>query len=101
MLSRSYLIVMDVIVRANSINAIVTAQVSSSNREMIGFHVDSEIENNMKLGTVDKDQVMYRGIFWRNQTYEARAISARNSHLPVRCSFVSKKCKFPYLLRFR
>ena len=100
-MSRSYLVVMDVIVGSNSINAIVTAQVPSTNREMIGFHVDSEIENDMKLGTVDKDQVMYRGVCWRNQTYEARAISARKPHLPVRCSFFSKKSKFPYLLRFR
>lgn len=73
-----YLVVVYPIVCPNSINAILTTQVGSTNSQMISFNVDSKVKNDVELRAVDEDQVMDRGIGGRDQSHQARTVSTKN-----------------------
>jgi hypothetical protein len=67
---------MDMIVCANCINTIVTAEISTPDGKMVRFHVDGKVEHDVELWAIDQDQVMDGGIRWRDQADEAGTIGA-------------------------
>lgn len=49
---------MNVVICADSVNTVVASKVCSPNRKVISLDVDSKIQDNMKLWTVNKNQIM-------------------------------------------
>lgn len=71
-----YLVVMNVIVGANHVYAIITTKIGTPDGKMVCFYIDGKAKHYMELWAVDQDQVMDRRIYWRDQTNKTGAISA-------------------------
>lgn len=50
--------IVDPVVCSHNINPVVGTNVRSSNCQVIGFQVDSKVEDNVKFGTVHEDKIM-------------------------------------------
>jgi hypothetical protein len=61
----TYFIVVNPVVLANCINAIVAPKISSSDCEMVHFDVSSELEDEVKFRTIDQDEIVKARIDWR------------------------------------
>lgn len=71
-----YFVVVDVVVRPDSVDTIVATQIGASDRKMVRFDIHGEVQNNMELGTIDQDQVMDGGVCGRDQADETGSIRA-------------------------
>jgi len=56
---------MDPVVLANSIDAVITSKISSTDSEMINFDISSKLEDEVEFWTVNQDEVMEAGVDWR------------------------------------
>lgn len=63
--SSTHLVVVNPVVLANRIDAIVASKICSANCEMIHFDVSSELEDEMELWTIDQDEIVEARIDWR------------------------------------
>lgn len=72
----TYLVVVNPVVLADRINAIVASEIGSTDGEMVHFDVPSKLEDEMELRTVDQYEVVEARIDWRHNSYEARTIGA-------------------------
>ena len=70
----TYLVVVNPVVLADRINAIVTSEIGSTNGEMVDFDVPSKLEDEMELRTVDQYEIVEARIDWRHDPNEARTI---------------------------
>jgi hypothetical protein len=61
-LRNSYLDVVDPIIGANHINAIIGAEVGPSDGQMIYLQVLSKVKDDVKFGTVDEDNIVRRNV---------------------------------------
>ena len=53
---------MDPVVFPNRIDAVVAAEIGASDRQMIDLNVLGEVEDEVELRTVDKNQVVEAGV---------------------------------------
>ena len=56
---------MDPVVLTNSIDAVITSKVSSTDGEMIHFDISAKLEDEVELWTVNQDEIMEAGVNWR------------------------------------
>lgn len=68
---------MNVIISPNRVYTVITTKIRSADSQVIHLDVQYKIENNVELWAVDQNQVMNRGISWRNQSNKARALSTK------------------------
>ena len=74
---RANLIVVNMIICPNHVYTVITTKVCSADSQVIHLDVQYKVENNVKLWAVDQDQVMNRGVSWRNQSNKARALGTK------------------------
>lgn len=73
----TYFVIVDPVVLTNCINAIVASKIGSTNGEMVDFDVSSKLEDEMKLRTIDQDEIVEARIDWRYDPNETGALRAR------------------------
>lgn len=64
----AHLIIVDPVVLPNSINAIVAPKISPANSEVVHFDVPSKLEDEVKLGAIDKDEIVETSINRRHNS---------------------------------
>lgn len=60
----TYFIVVNPVVLADRINAIVASKVGSTNGEVVHFDVSSKLEDEVELRTIDQDEIVEARIDW-------------------------------------
>lgn len=75
-MGKAYLIIMNPIVRPNSINTIIRTQISSPNRQMIYLNILTKIKHKMKFGTIDQEKIMDCGVYRGDETEHSWSICA-------------------------
>lgn len=68
---------MNIVIFPNRVYTVITTKICSADSQVIHLDVEYEVENNVELWTVDQDQVMNRGVSWRNQSNKARALGTK------------------------
>lgn len=58
-------VIVNPVVLANCINAIVASKIGSADGEVVHFDVSSKLEDEVKLRTIDQDEIVEAGIDWR------------------------------------
>lgn len=77
------LYVMNPVVGTNDIDSIIRSQVTTTNGQVVCLEVDDEVEDNVKLGAVNKDEVVDCSIDWRDETDKPRAQVTRAYELAI------------------
>lgn len=72
----NYLVVVNPIVRANSIDAIVASQICASDCEMADLNIETVVKGKVKFGAINQDQVVDRRVGGRDQSYESWSVAA-------------------------
>ena len=67
---------MNPVICTDNVNSVVRAEICAPNCQVINLNIDSKVEHNVKLRTVNKDQVVNRGIDRRNEAYKPRSNGA-------------------------
>ena len=70
----TYLVIVNPVVFADGINAIITTEIGSTNSEMVYFDVSAELEDEVELWTIDQDEIVEARIDWRYNSNEAGAL---------------------------
>lgn len=60
----TYLVIVNPVVLADRINAIVAPKIGSANGEMVHFDVSSKLEDEVELRTIDQDEIVKTRIDW-------------------------------------
>jgi len=69
---------MDPVVFPDRIDAVVAAEIGASDRQMIDLNVLGEVEDEVELRTVDKNQVVEAGVDWRDDPDQAWSLSTES-----------------------
>lgn len=51
-------VIVNPVILANRINAIIASKIGSTNGEMVHFDVSPELEDEVELGTIDQDEIV-------------------------------------------
>ena len=57
-------VIMDPVVLADCIDAIIASEVGSTNGKMVHFNVSSKLEDEVELRTIDQDEIVEARIDW-------------------------------------
>lgn len=90
------LIVVDPVVLANCVNAVIATQIGATDGEMIHFHIFPELEDEVELGAVNQNKIMEASINGRydaDQTWALRAslcqyLDRKDDNFRPKCSLV-------------
>jgi hypothetical protein len=67
-----YLDVMNPVVSAHKVDTVIGAEISTTNGQMVDLDIHAKVEDDVELRTINQEQVVHRGVGWRDQTDQSR-----------------------------